>query len=62
MAEGVSLEALAGVSVLFPFGYLAVEGIMNDSRHPIHWIIAIVAGVIGFVGGQLLSLWRAGRP
>lgn len=57
-SDGPSLEALAGVALAFPIGYLAVEGIMNDNRHPIHWVITGVVGVVGYLVGHGIYRWR----
>jgi hypothetical protein len=58
-SEGPSLEALAGAVIAGPIGYLAVEGIMNDGRHPIHYVVTAVVGVIGYVIGASVYRWRA---
>lgn len=47
-SEGPSLEALAGAVIAGPIGYLAAEGIMNDGRHPIHYVVTAVVGVMGY--------------
>lgn len=57
-SEGPALEALAGAIIAGPIGYLAVEGIMNDNRHPIHWIVTIVAGIAGYVIGAGFHRWK----
>lgn len=57
-SEGPSLEALAGAAVAGPFGYLAIEGIMRDNRHPIHWVVAGVIGVAGYAFGAGLYRWK----
>jgi len=57
-SEGPSLEALAGAVIAGPIGYLAVEGIMNDGRHPLHYSVTAVAGVIGYMIGAGVYRWR----
>ena len=57
-SEGPSLEALAGSVIAGPIGYLAAEGIMNDNRHPIHWLITVVIGIVGYVIGAGVYRWR----
>ncbi|MDQ3549621.1 MAG: hypothetical protein M3439_12480 [Chloroflexota bacterium] len=57
-SEGPSLEALAGAVIAGPIGYLAVEGIMNDGRHPIHYVVTAVFGIIGYMIGAGVYRWR----
>ena len=58
VSEGPSLEALAGVLIVAPVGYLAAEGLISGNRHPIHWLVAIVAGVVGYWAGQGVYWWK----
>lgn len=51
-----SMEGLFGVMIAGPLGYLAVESIMNDGLHPIHWLIAGVVGVLGYGVGHMAHL------
>lgn len=60
-SEGPALESLAGAVIAGPIGYLAAEGIMNDNRHPIHWVITAGIGVIGYAIGAGVYRWREGR-
>ena len=55
---GPSLEALAGVAAALPLGYLAIEGIMNDGRHPAHWVITAAVGVAGLAIGEGVHRWK----
>lgn len=57
-SEGPSLEALAGAAIAGPIGYLAVEGIMNDNQHPIHWLITGIIGIVGYIIGAGVYRWR----
>lgn len=58
VSEGPSLEALFGAMIAFPLGYLAVEGVMNDNRHPIHWLVTAIVGALGYVVGQFIYRWK----
>lgn len=56
--EGPSLEGLAGVLIAFPIGYLAAESIMNDNRHPLHWVITVVVAALGYLIGHAWYWWK----
>lgn len=56
--EGPSLEGLAGVLIAFPLGYLAAESIMNDNRHPLHWVLTVLIAAVGYLIGHAWYWWK----
>lgn len=58
VARGPSLEALAGAVIAFPVGYLAAESIMNDNRHPLHWLITVLIALLGYLAGAAIAWWK----
>ena len=52
---GPSNEAIAGAVALGTIGYLAAEGIIQRNAHPLHWLVAGAAGVIGYWAGEGVS-------
>lgn len=57
-SDGPSLEAAVGVTVAETFGYLAVEGVMNDNQHPIHWVLTFAMAGVGYAIDKLVYWWR----
>lgn len=55
---GPTNEAIVGAVALGTIGYLAAEGIIDRNAHPLHWLAAGVAGVIGYWAGKGLSWWK----
>ena len=60
-ASGPSLEGLLGLMIAFPGGYLAAESIMNDNRHPLHWLITVLAAALGYLVGHAIYRWKLRR-
>lgn len=58
--EHPSLEGVIGAAFAFPLGYFIAEGLMNDNRHPIHWMITVAVAVLGYLAGYTWYRWRAG--
>lgn len=52
--EGPSLEAVAGLGVGLFVAYLSAEAALPGDMHPIHWLIAAVGAVIGYLIGALI--------
>lgn len=57
-SDGPPLEALAGLMTLGPLGYLAAEGTLQQNAHPLHWLVAVAAGVVGYWAGKGVSWWK----
>lgn len=58
---GPSLEGLAGLVAGFVLGYLAVEGALAGPNHPIHWFLASVTALAGYLVGALAGRLKERR-
>jgi membrane protein DedA with SNARE-associated domain len=54
------LPPIIGVTVLGLAGYLAGESIFADRIHPVHWVVAVAGGLIGWLGGYAVA-WAMNR-
>lgn len=55
------MGALLGAVLLVVVGYITAESVLMAYSHVWHWLAAGVAGVAGYIGGQLLGLRAPGR-
>lgn len=55
---GPSIEALAGAVALGTIGYLAAEGTIQRNAHPVHWLVAGAAGLVGYWAGKGVYWWK----
>lgn len=39
-------------------GYVAAEGVLRRYMHPLHWVAALVIGLLGYAGVRLWYYWR----
>lgn len=60
-AGGPSLEGFAGSITGFVLGYFAIEGALPGPNHPVHWVVALGAGAVGYLGGAAVSRLKARR-
>jgi hypothetical protein len=54
------LPPIIGVTVFGVAGYLAGESIFADRIHPVHWVVAVGAGLIGLLAGYAIA-WVMNR-
>jgi len=54
-------EAIIGALLAFLFGYMAAEALMGRYVHPLHWVAAVVIGVLAYGGTFLWYRWRYPR-
>ena len=53
-ADWMPLQAIGGLAAVgFP-AYIVAEAALSSRLHPLHWLVAVVGGVLGYVGGLLL--------
>lgn len=57
---GPSLEGLAGTVIGFTAVYLGAEAALPGALHPLHWVVTLRGGGIGYAVGHALSLWKDG--
>ena len=52
--DWMPLQAIGGLAaVAFP-AYIVAEAALSSTLHPLHWLVAVVGGLLGYVGGLLL--------
>ena len=52
--DWMPLQALAGlVAMAFP-AYIVAEATINERLHPLHWLVAVAGGLIGYIAGLLM--------
>lgn len=52
--DWMPLQALAGlVTTAFP-AYIVAEATINDRLHPLHWLVALAGGLLGYIAGLLI--------
>lgn len=56
--EGPSIEALAGVVIAGTLGYLTAEGLLARNVHPVHWLVAALAGFTGYWLSEGVHWWK----
>lgn len=59
-AGGPSLGGMVGSVAGFTVGYLVAEAAVSGPMHPIHWMIAFVAGLLAYFAGHAIWLYREG--
>ena len=52
--DWMPLQAIAGLAAVgFPV-YIVAEAALSSRLHPLHWLVAVAGGLLGYVGGLLL--------
>ncbi len=59
-AGGPSLGGLAGSVPGFTIAYLGAEAAVGGPMHPIHWVVAFVGGLFGYLVGHGIWMYREG--
>ncbi len=57
--DRLPLVAVMGVGMGFLGAYVGAETILNNSVHPLHWLVALVGGVLGY-GMGMAWYWQRG--
>ena len=58
LRRGARGEEMIGALFGFLFGYMAAEGFLARSIHPLHWLAALIVGAGAYFGTLLWYRWR----
>jgi len=58
LRRGARGEAMIGALFGFLVGYMAAEGLLVRSMHPLHWLAAIIVSAAAYFGTLLWYRWR----
>ena len=51
---------IIGVMIFGVVGYLAGESVFANRIHPVHWLVAVVGGLVGLLAGGAVA-WMMNR-
>jgi hypothetical protein len=57
--DRLPLVAAVGVGLGFLGAYVGAEAALNGSVHPLHWLVALVGGLLGY-GIGMVWYWQRG--
>jgi uncharacterized membrane protein YfcA len=57
--DRLPLVAAMGVGLGFMGAYIGAESVLNSSVHPLHWLVAIAVGLLGY-GMGMVWYWQRG--
>ncbi len=57
--DWLPLVAFLGTMAGFLGAYLGAEVLLGTRPHPLHWLVAGVGGLLGYLGG-MIRYWRRG--